>query len=227
MAEKVVVIEDEPLVRDLVVFNLKHVGYEVTTAGTFDSGLTALKTRPDLAIIDVMFPGGDGFSLTREARDQGFTFPILLLTARSDGQSKVRGFDCGADDYVTKPFDIPELLARVRALLRRGKGESAPAPSKLALGKFWVRFDTGRALTHVGEVSLSDKELKLLAYLTDNEDKVISRADLLEEVWGAAASGDRTIDDAIARLRTLFEPATDKAAIFITVRGRGYLFKRP
>ena len=153
MAERVVVVEDEPLVRDLVVFNLKHVGYEVATAGTFAAGLELLKTRPDMAIVDVMFPGGDGFTLTREARDLGLKFPILMLTARSDGQSKVRGFDCGADDYVTKPFDVPELLARVRALLRRGKGESAPAPSRLALGKFWVRFDTGRALGKDGEVS--------------------------------------------------------------------------
>jgi DNA-binding response OmpR family regulator len=227
VAERVVVIEDEPLVRDLVVFNLRHVGYEVQTAGTFAAGLEALKTRPDLAIIDVMFPGGDGFALTREARDQQLKFPILMLTARNDGQSKVRGFDCGADDYVTKPFDIPELLARVRALLRRGKGESAPAPSKLALRNFWVRFDTGKALTTEGEVSLGDKELKLIGYFSRNEDKVLSRADLLEEVWGADAGGDRTVDAAMSRLRTLFETNPDAPAIFVTVRGRGYLFKRP
>ncbi len=226
MAERVVVIEDEPLVRDLVVFNLKHVGYEVTSAGTFAAGLEALKTRPDLAIIDVMFPGGDGFTLTREARDQQLKFPILLLTARSDRQSKVRGFDCGADDYVTKPFDIPELLARVRALLRRGKGQSAPAAAKLSLGKFWVRFDTGRALTQDGELSLSDKELKLLTYFSHNEDKVLSRSDILEEVWGAEATGDRTVDGAVSRLRALFEIDAEAPTFFITVRGRGYLFKR-
>jgi DNA-binding response OmpR family regulator len=227
VAERVVVIEDEPLVRDLVIFNLKHVGYEVATAGNFAAGLELLKTRPDMAILDVMFPGGDGFSLTREARDQGLKFPILLLTSRSDGQSKVRGFDCGADDYVTKPFDIPELLARVRALLRRGKGESVPAASKLALGKFWVRFDTGRALTQDGEIGLSDKELKLIAYFHHNEDKVISRGDLLEEVWGVDAVGDQTVDAAMARLRALFETDANAPGVFITVRGRGYLFKRP
>jgi len=227
VAERVVVIEDEPLVRDLVVFNLRHVGYEVDTAGTFAAGLELLKTRPDLAIVDVMFPGGDGFSLTREARDQQLNFPILMLTARSDGQSKVRGFDCGVDDYVTKPFDIPELLARVRALLRRGKGASAPAPSKLALGKFWVRFDTGHALSKDGEVSLSDKELKLVEYFSRHEDKVVSRSDILEEVWGSHVNGDRLVDGAVTRLRAMFESNPEAPTIFITVRGRGYLFKRP
>jgi len=224
VAEKVVVIEDEPLVRDLVIFNLKHVGYEVTTAGNYAAGLELLKTRPSLAIIDVMFPGGDGFSLTREARDQGLKFPILLLTARGDGQSKVRGFDCGADDYVTKPFDIPELLARVRALVRRGKGEAAPAPSKLLLGGFWVRFDTGRALTTDGEVSLSDKDLKLVEHFSQHEDKVLTRADLLEEVWGGEA-GD--VDAAIGRLRAMFEVDPAAPTVFVSARGRGYLFKRP
>ena len=227
MAERVVVIEDEPLVRDLVVFNLKHVGYEVATAGTFAEGLVALKTKPDLAIIDVMFPGGDGFTLTREARDLQLKFPILLLTARSDGQSKVRGFDCGADDYVTKPFDIPELLARVRALLRRGKGQSAPTVSKLELGKFWVRFDTGRALSHEGEVSLADPELKLISYFVRNEDKVLSRGDILEEIWGVDPVGERAFDSSISRLRALFEAKPEAPGIFVTVRGRGYLFKRP
>ena len=222
MAERVVVVEDEPLVRDLVFFNLKHVGYEVVTAGTFAAGLELLKTGPDLAILDVMFPGGDGFTLTREARDQGLKFPILLLTARSDGQSKVRGLDCGADDYVTKPFDIPELLARVRSLLRRGKGQSAPAASKLALGAFWVRFDTGRALTREGEVSLDGKELGLIAYFARNEDKVLSRADLTEDVWGTDG-----VEAGIAKLRALFEVDPQAPAIFVSVRGRGFLFKRP
>ena len=228
MAEKVVVIEDEPLVRDLVVFNLKHVGYSVFTAGDYATGLAALNTRPDLAIIDVMFPGGDGFSLTRAARDLQLNFPILMLTARGDGQSKVRGFDCGADDYVTKPFDIPELLARVRALLRRGKGQTAPEASRLELGAFWVRFDTGRANSSEGEVGLTDKELKLVDYFTRHADKVLSRADLLEEVWGVTgASDDATVDASVTRLRTLFELNPAAPAIFVSVRGRGYLFKRP
>jgi DNA-binding response OmpR family regulator len=228
VAEKVLVIEDEPLVRDLVVFNLTHVGYQVSTAGTYAAGMAALQARPDLAIIDVMLPGGDGFSLTREARDQKLNFPILMLTARSDGQSKVRGFDCGADDYVTKPFDIPELIARVRALLRRGKGEAAPAGNRFALGQFWVRFDTGRALTTEGELGLDDKELKLMEYFTRNEDKVLTRADILEEVWGMdSASTDRTVDTFVARLRVLFETNPEAPALFLTVRGRGYLYKRP
>ncbi len=228
MAERVVVIEDEPLVRDLVVFNLKHVGYTVSTAGDYAAGLKALQTKPDLAIVDVMFPGGDGFSLTREARDLKLTFPILMLTARSDGQSKVRGFDCGADDYVTKPFDIPELLARVRALLRRGKGQSAPEANRLELGAFWVRFDTGRANTREGDLALTDKELKLVDYFTRHEDKVLLRSDILEEVWGMEhGPTEKTVDDAVKRLQHLFELDPAAPAIFVNARGRGYHFKRP
>ena len=163
MAEKILVIEDEALVRDLVVLNLKHAGYQVTSAATFATGAAAL-AQPDvqLAIVDVMLPGGEGFQLVRDARDAGVRYPILMLTARSEVQAKVRGLDCGADDYLTKPFDVAELLARIRSLLRRATGTVAAAPRALELGTagYSVRFDTGRAVTAEGEVTLSDKELQ-------------------------------------------------------------------
>lgn len=228
MAEKILVIEDEALVRDLVVLNLKHAGYQVASAATFETGATALG-QPDiqLAVVDVMLPGGEGFQLVRDARDAGVRCPILMLTARSEVQAKVRGLDCGADDYLTKPFDVAELLARIRSLLRRSTGTVAAAPRALQLGEgFSVRFDTGRAVTSEGEVTLSDKELKLMELFSKNVDKVLARADILEEVWGMDAfPTDRTIDNFILRLRRLFEPNLESPVHFVTVRGRGYLFR--
>jgi two-component system response regulator VicR len=228
MADRVLVIEDEALVRDLVVLNLKHAGYEVTAEGAFASGLKAL-TGPgiDLAIVDVMLPGGEGFALVRQARDEGVKCPILMLTSRSEVSSRVRGLDCGADDYLTKPFDVTELMARVRSLFRRAQGVVAATPKQLQVGKFWIRFDTGLALTNEGEVTLSDKELRLMELFARNEDRVLSRADVLEEVWGMDAfPTDRTVDNFVLRLRKLFESNPEDPGHIVTVRGRGYLFRR-
>lgn len=227
MVDRVLVIEDEALVRDLVVLNLKHAGYDVVSQSTFATGAKAI-TEADvsLAIVDVMLPGGEGFQLVREARDGGVRCPILMLTARSEVQAKVRGLDCGADDYLTKPFDVTELLARVRSLLRRASGTVATPGRALDVGTFSVRFDTGRATTNEGEVTLSDKELRLMELFSRNVDKVLSRADILEEVWGMDAfPTDRTIDNFILRLRRLFEPNAENPVHFVTVRGRGYLFR--
>ena len=226
---RLLLIEDEPLVRDLVVLNLAHAGFEVHAAEDFPSGLARLTGETwDAAIVDVMMPGGDGFTLVNRARGQGVQCPILMLTARNDTQSKVRGLDNGADDYLTKPFDVPELVARVRALLRRASPQAAqPATPKVAFGTYSVRLDTGQALTNEGEVTLSDKELRLVDLFTRNEDRALSRADILEEVWGMDAfPTDRTVDNFVLRLRKLFEPNPEEPRHFITVRGRGYLFRK-
>ena len=229
MAERILVVEDEPLVQQLLTLNLTHAGYEVEAVGDYPAGLRAIaRDPPALAIIDVMLPGGgDGFGLTRAAREQNVPCPILLLTARNDTASKVRGLDAGADDYLTKPFDVAELLARVRALLRRAK--KAPALTgrpKVSVGKFWVRFDTGQALTNEGELSLSEKELKLMELFVGSENEALSRTDILEEVWGMDAfPTDRTVDNFILRLRRLFEPDPENPVHFVTLRGRGYLFR--
>ena len=126
MVERIAIVEDERLVRELVAVNLRHAGYEIVAAENFEQGKQVLSKQDfQLAILDVMLPGGDGFALTRWARDLGVNAPILMLTARTDTTSKVRGLDAGADDYLPKPFDVNELLARVRALLRRASGRPA------------------------------------------------------------------------------------------------------
>jgi DNA-binding response OmpR family regulator len=228
--ETVLIVEDEKLVRELVSLNVRHAGFEVKLATNFAEGLLGLTAEPGptLAIVDVMFPGGDGFLLTRTARDRGVGCPILMLTARGDTTSKVRGLDCGADDYLTKPFDVPELLARIRALLRRKSGtpELIGRP-RFELGKFWIRFDTGQALTNEGELSLSDKELKLMELFVANENRALSRTDILEAVWGMDQfPTDRTVDNFVMRLRKLFEKDPEEPVHLVTLRGRGYLFRR-
>ncbi len=226
MAERVLVIEDDALVRDLVTLNVAHAGYEVVEAVDFASGMSQLLEGSwDLALVDAMLPGGDGFTLTRTAREKGVRKPILLLTARADVPSRVRGLDCGADDYLAKPFDVQELLARVRAALRR----ASPGPmrdTRLTLGTYWVRFDTGQAFTSEGLLSLSEKELRLMQFFANRPDEALSRADILEEVWGMDAfPTDRTVDNFIMRLRRLFEADPEAPTHLLTLRGRGYLFK--
>lgn len=224
---KILVVEDEPLVRDLIAINLRHAGYDVTTAATWPDGVAQITRSPfEMAVVDVMLPGGDGMELVAKARAAGVVCPVLMLTARGETAAKVRGLDSGADDYMTKPFDVPELLARVRALLRRAGRRPATAP-RFVWGAYWIRFDTGQAQTNEGEVTLSDKELRMMEQLVTHENRVLSRADLLEEVWGMDAfPTDRTIDNFILRLRRLFEPDPENPVHLVTVRGRGYMFRR-
>lgn len=231
---RVVVVEDDALVRSLLVLNLRSAGHDVVAAGSFAAGDAALATGDwALAVLDVMLPGGDGFDLLRRARARGATQPVLMLTARTEVAARVRALDDGADDYLAKPFDVDELLARVRALLRRigapnGAAASAPPPSDLlTLGPYRARLDTGEADTREGRVVLTEKELRVLALFARAEDQPLSRADILEDAWGMDAfPTDRTVDNFILRLRRLFEPDPEHPVHFVTLRGRGYLFRR-
>lgn len=225
----VLLVEDEPLVRELVALNLRHSGYEVVTASSIleaQAQLTGSGSSFVLGVFDVMLPDGDGFSLVQRARASGLAFPILMLTARGDTQSKVRGLDAGADDYLTKPFDVPELLARVRALLRRTQGSSRPLGQQARIANHTIQLDTGLASTNEGELLLTERELALVKLFIDREGLPLSRADILEEVWGMDSfPTDRTVDNFIVRLRKLFEPDVNNPVHFLTLRGRGYLFR--
>ena len=233
MSGRIVVVEDDALVRSVVTLNLVDAGYVVEAVGTWAEGRTRLVADGwALAIVDIMLPGGDGFGLVREARAAGRTAPMLMLTARTGVRDKVRALDDGADDYLAKPFDVDELLARVRAHLRRAAAARQTATAnatdgaEIYVGSHRVRLDTGEAESREGPVVLSEKEVRMVGLFVRHENLPLSRADILEEVWGMDASPtDRTVDNFILRLRRLFEADPEHPVLFVTLRGRGYLYR--
>ncbi len=229
MSVSVLLVEDDLLLGEMVALNLAHMGLTVGRAGTFVEGKEALLSGTfGLAILDVMLPGGDGFELAKLARAKGLSMPILMLTARDDLGAKVQGLDAGADDYLTKPFHTEELLARVRAMVRRvGAKPQASASGRLELAPWWVDLSTGVCLCAEGDVVLTEKELALMKLFLEHEDEVLERSDILDAVWGLEAfPTDRTVDNFIVRLRRLFERDPADPRRFVTIRGRGYLFRR-
>ncbi|MFI5371135.1 MAG: response regulator transcription factor [Candidatus Eisenbacteria bacterium] len=221
MPELVMVIEDEKEIRDLVRYNLERSGYHVTTAGDGEQGLQSLfGSRPDVLVLDLMLPGRSGMEVLREVRAEPATrdLPVLVLSARSAEMDKLEGFEHGADDYLTKPFSPRELVARVKALLRRsqpGKGEGA-----VELGA--LRVDTlSREVTHAGRaLTLTPREFELLAFLARHPGRVFSREELLRKVWGYDYVGEtRTVDVHVRRLRLKLGVG---ARLIQTVTGAGY-----
>lgn len=229
MSERVLLVEDEPLVADMVRLNLEHAGYQVDAVADGNVGFTRLCADAyDIVLLDVMLPGMDGFALARAARARGITTPILMLTARADTSAKVQGLDAGADDYLAKPFAMPELLARVRALVRRHQAvRGLPASREVRFGKYTVNLDTREALSNEGQVLLTETECALLAYLSAHEGEAPTRTEILENAWGMDRfPTERTVDNYVMRLRRLFEPDAENPRHFLTVRGKGYRFQR-
>jgi two-component system alkaline phosphatase synthesis response regulator PhoP len=185
----------------------------------------ATSERFDLIILDVMLPSRSGFDVCRNLRSEGITTPILMLTARSELNNKVRGLNAGADDYLTKPFEVPELKARIEALLRRTGGTPSPALKSYEFGGMHVDFARSR-ITREGEViSLSDRETRLLQYLIEHKDVVVTREEILERVWGyGEAPYTRTVDVHVVSLRQKIEADPRKPEFIITVYGEGYRF---
>lgn len=220
MVDRIAIVEDERLVRELVAVNLRHAGYEIVTAENFAEGKQLLSGGEyQLAILDVMLPGGDGFALTRHARDIGISVPILMLTARSDTSSKVRGLDAGADDYLVKPFAFEELLARVRALLRRGSGGAAPV---LRLGDLSLDPATRIVTRGRRRISLTAREYALLEYLLRNTGRVLTRPMITQHVWGMDFDPESNIVDVyVGYLRRKID-ADGETRLVQTVRGAGY-----
>lgn len=227
MQTRILLVEDEDLIGRMVELNLRSDGYET---GWVQDGLAAearAKSEPwDLMLLDCMIPGQSGFQVARKLRDADITVPVLMLTARGDTASKVRGFEAGADDYLVKPFEMSELLARVRALIRRSQGSRhIPSAQILRFGRYEVNLETFEATTNLGKLTLAEKEARLMALLIRNRGQTVSRADILDEIWGADASPtERTIDNVICRLRRYFEPAPDAPVHILSVRGTGYRF---
>jgi DNA-binding response OmpR family regulator len=223
--DSILVVEDDEALRLGLEENFKYAGYDVTTACDGPQALKlALERKPDLILLDVMLPGISGYEVCRKLREQGAQIPVIMLTARQDEFDKLHGFESGADDYVTKPFSIKELLARVRAVLGRGRRKSA-GPARYEFGDC-VLDTQARILTRKGaEVPLTRTEFDLLAYFCENEGKALSRETVMNDVWGMQYFGtQRSLDSFVASLRSKIEKKTGKPEHILTLHGLGYKF---
>ncbi len=231
MAHKILVVEDELPIADILKFNLEREGYQVVNAYDGEEALQkAFSEKPDLILLDVMIPKKDGFQVLKEIRDRS-QLPVLMVTAKEEEVDKVLGLELGADDYITKPFSIRELLARVKANLRRWEVEdlSVKADDKQVLRYNDLEIDLVKyEVKKRGQViELTLREFELLQFLAAKPDQVFSREKLLEEVWGYEYYGDiRTVDVTVRRLRQKIEDDASKAKYVLTKRGVGYYFKR-
>lgn len=220
---RVLVIEDEPAILRGLADNLKFESYDVLTAGDGESGYELLRTgRPDLVILDLMLPKMSGYDVCRKARAAGIRTPIMMLTARGEEMDRVAGLDLGADDYLSKPFSLPELLARVRALLRRSQA-AADGPDSLLFDDVAIDFAKYEARRAGALLDMTRKEFQVLRYLAAHSGKVVSREELLENVWGMEKfPTTRTVDNHILSLRTKLERDPGHPRHLLTVHGVGY-----
>ncbi|AUZ86634.1 response regulator transcription factor [Arthrobacter sp. TmT3-37] len=223
---KLLVVDDEPNIRELLSTSLRFAGFDVVAAGNGRDALAAAETHnPDLAVLDVMLPDMDGFTVTRRLRAAGRHFPVVFLTARDDTDDKVTGLTVGGDDYVTKPFSLDEVVARIRAVLRR----THPLEDDDAV----IRVDDleldddAHEVRRGGEViDLSPTEFKLLRYLMMNPNRVLSKAQILDHVWEYDFNGDASIVESyISYLRRKIDRNPDAVALIQTKRGVGYLLR--
>jgi two-component system alkaline phosphatase synthesis response regulator PhoP len=226
MSSRILLVEDEPGLVLTLSDLLTAEGYEVESAMSGPTGLAmALKNGFDLIVLDVMLPGKNGFEVCRELRQSGCDSAVLMLTAKTQVADRVGGLKIGADDYLTKPFDPSELLARIEALLRRVTKENHASVSRFAFGAVEVDFESGVVRKDDLPVALAGKELQLLHYLIDHRGKVVSRDELLEKVWEYQSGiSSRTIDVHVAWLRQKLEENPQSPKYIHTVRGVGYRF---
>jgi DNA-binding response OmpR family regulator len=228
MSARILVIEDDPDLAFGLEFNLRHEGFDVAIAPDGAAGLAMLAQPFDLLVLDVMLPGVDGFGVLERLRAEGQGLPVLMLTARAEEADKVRGLRSGADDYLTKPFGVMELVARVEALLRRAGGPVHPRAggddqAVVRIGELAVDTRSRRVSRGGAPVELAPLEFDLLAALVRRRGAVATRRELLAEVWGYADSViSRTVDAHVALLRRKFEPEPAMPRYILTVRKTGY-----
>jgi DNA-binding response OmpR family regulator len=225
----VLAIEDDPAILRGLADNLRFEGYDVITATDGETGYRLQQERkPDLILLDLMLPRMSGFEFCRKLRGEGIQTPVLMLTARSEEPDRVLGLDLGADDYVTKPFSVRELMARVRALLRRSQPSSdgVPAlPDELRFGDTQIDFRSYEARRNGEPVEMTRKEFAILRFLASRAGDVVTRDDLLNEVWGYESyPSSRTVDNHVAGLRAKLERDASQPEHIKTVHGVGYKF---
>jgi DNA-binding response OmpR family regulator len=229
---RILVVEDEAHLAEGLQFNLEAEGHEVEIApdGVAAAARLAEAERPlDLMILDLMLPGMSGFEVARRARAAGNYVPILILSAKDDAADVVRGLEEGGDDYLTKPFRLEELLARVRGLLRRRRWDGVPRedglPRSLKFGRVTVHFDRFELETPSGTIRLTTREMALLRALVERAGQAVTRGELLEDVWGLRAdTNTRVVDSFIVRLRRYLEDDPARPQHILSVRGHGYRF---
>ena len=222
---RILVVEDEAAIARVLVDNLVYEGHEAEAVGDGAEGLErALAWQPDLVLLDVVLPTMDGYEVCRRLRAQGAATPIIMLTARGEEVDKVLGLELGADDYVTKPVGVRELMARIKAVLRRGELPSATG-AVLEFGPARIDFDRHEATMHGRAVHLSPKAFGVLRLLWESGGRTLTRAQILQQVWGYEVyPTTRTVDNHIAELRSRLEPDPARPRHLLTVHGVGYRF---
>lgn len=226
MAKRVLIVDDEKAIVDIIKFNLVREGYETIEAYDGLDGLNkALNEKPDLILLDVMLPSMPGFDVCKKIREKSGV-PIIMLTARTDEIDKVLGLELGADDYITKPFGIREVMARVKANLRRTSAEPEVQEKVLVFGNLTIDLEKFEVTKNGKAISLTLREFELLKFLACQPEKIVSRDNLLEKVWGYEhlSGDDRTVDVTVRRLREKIEDDDSHPNFIITKRGRGYYF---
>lgn len=227
MSGHILIVEDEEDIVELLVYNLARAGFPSKWVG---DGLKALeqvkKDPPILLLLDLMLPGIHGIELCKILKSQPTSkgLPIIVLTARTEEESKIRGFDLGIDDYITKPFSVRELIARIKAVLKRTRSEG-PSPDEFKFGRLYINFATHEVLKDGSPLQLTPTEFKLLKLLVTHPNRVFSRSQLLDKVWGQDIFIEpRTVDVHISRLRAQLEDDPANPEKILTVRGAGYKF---
>lgn len=229
MKQKVLIVDDEVSIVTLLTFNIERAGFITDVA--YD-GAEAIKkagqNRYDMIILDLMLPEIDGLNVCRKLREKRIDTPIIMLTAKDDEVDKILGLELGADDYLTKPFSPKEVIARIKAILRRMSNIAESSSTILQIGNITIYTDRYEAEINGETTSFTRKEFELLSYLADHREKVLSRDHLLREVWDYHFAGDtRIVDVHISRLREKIEPNTKKPHYIKTIRGLGYKMEEP
>lgn len=225
--KKILIIEDEPNIIELVGYNLQNNGYDYVSAEDGLMGITLVhKEKPDLILLDIMLPGKNGHEICRELREEGNKIPIIMLTAKSDEVDKILGLEFGADDYITKPFSVRELMARIKAVLRRYEENNDCKKIKdyiIGIDDIEINTDRHEVTVSGKQVELTLKEFELLCFLTENRGHVFSRNQLLDKVWGIDFAGEtRTVDVHIRYLRKKLGQDDNEDKYIQTIRGKGY-----
>lgn len=225
----VLIVEDEKSIVDILRFNLEKEGYAAETAYDGETGLRlALEKNPDLVLLDLMLPKMSGFDVCRQLREKGSGVPIIILTAREEEGDKVQGLELGADDYITKPFSMRELMARVKANIRRTTMRQPAADAAMSAGGgLTINTESYQVSKHDKPIDLTQREYELLTFLASHPGKVYSRIDLMEQVWNYGYVGDdvRTVDVTVRRLREKIEDDPASPTLILTRRGVGYYFR--